>query len=72
MSFQQIISLLTAYKYFFLFPIVVVEGPIITVIAGFLSSLGYLNIIIAYLVVVAGDIVGDSAYYAIGFYGRKK
>jgi len=72
MSFQEIIILLTAYKYFFLFPVVIVEGPIITVIAGFLSSLGILNIFIAYAVVVAGDIVGDSLYYSLGYYGRQE
>jgi membrane protein DedA with SNARE-associated domain len=72
MSFQQIIILLATYKYFFLFPVVVVEGPIITVIAGFLSSLGHLNIFITYMVVVAGDIAGDSMYYAFGYYGRRR
>jgi membrane protein DedA with SNARE-associated domain len=72
MSFQQIILLLTTYKYFFLFPVAVVEGPIITVIAGFLSSLGHLNIFIAYGVIVVGDIVGDSMYYALGYYGRQR
>jgi len=69
MVLQQIILLLTAYKYLFLFPIAVIEGPIITVIAGFLSSLGILNIFIAYAIVVAGDIVGDSMHYAFGYYG---
>jgi membrane protein DedA with SNARE-associated domain len=72
MLFQQIILLLTAHKYLFLFPVVVVEGPIITVIAGFLSSLGLLNIFIAYAVVVGGDIVGDIMYYALGYYGRQR
>lgn len=72
MLLQQIILLLTAHKYLFLFPVVVVEGPIITVIAGFLSSLGLLNIFIAYAVVVVGDIVGDIMYYALGYYGRQR
>ena len=72
MLLQQIILLLTAHKYLFLFPVVVVEGPIITVIAGFLSSLGFLNIFIAYAVIVVGDIVGDIMFYAIGYYGRQK
>ncbi len=72
MSFQQIIILLTTYKYLFLFPVAVVEGPIITVLAGFLSSLGYLNIFIAYAVIVVADIVGDGMYYALGYFGRQK
>ena len=72
MFLEQIILLLTTYKYLLLFPIVVFEGPIITVIAGFLSSLGYLNIFIAYGVVVVGDIAGDIMYYALGYYGRDR
>ncbi len=70
MSLFEISILLDSYKYLFLFPIVVIEGPIVTVIAGFLSSLGHLNIFIVYAVIVLGDVVGDSLYYAIGFYGR--
>jgi membrane protein DedA with SNARE-associated domain len=50
---------------------VIVEGPIITVIAGFLSSIGHLNLFAVYAVVVVGDLVGDSLYYALGYYGRK-
>ncbi|MFH1772988.1 MAG: DedA family protein [Patescibacteria group bacterium] len=69
MSFQQIILLLVTYKYILLFPIVVVEGPIITVIAGLLSSLGHLNIFIVYGVVVVGDLTGDTISYTLGRWG---
>src|SRR3989338_6750213 len=72
MSLEAIIALLTTYKYLLLFPIVIVEGPIITVIAGFLSSLGQLNFFISYAIAVVGDVVGDCIYYALGFYGRQK
>lgn len=69
-SFSQIIQGLIYYKYWILFPIVIVEGPIITIISGFLSSLGYLNIFIVYGVVVFGDVAGDIIYYASGRWGR--
>jgi len=72
MVLQQILLLLTAYKYVFLFPAAFVEGPIVTVIAGFLSSLGIFNIFIAYAIVVAGDIVGDIMHYAFGYYGGQR
>ena len=71
-SISQIIFGLIKYKYLILFPIVVLEGPIITVIAGFLSSLNYLNLFIAYAVVVCADIAGDCIYYALGYWGREK
>lgn len=72
MSFQQIITLLISYKYLILFPLAIAEGPIVTVIAGFLSSLGRFNIYAVYTVVVAGDVIGDGVYYAFGYYGRQK
>jgi membrane-associated protein len=66
---ENLILLLTNYGYFILFPISVIEGPIITIIAGFLSSLGIMNVFIAYAVVMAGDVVGDSGLYWIGRLG---
>ena len=73
MSFthDQIIVWLLAYKYWVLFPISIIEGPIITIIAGFLVSLGYLNIFVVYIVLIAGDIIGDLLYYYIGKKGAK-
>jgi len=63
---ETLVLLITKYGYFILFPISVLEGPIITIIAGFLSSLGIMNVFIAYAVVMAGDVVGDSGLYWIG------
>jgi len=47
LSFQHFIQLLLTYKYLILFPMALIEGPIITIIAGFIASLGYLNLPIA-------------------------
>ena len=46
----------------------VIEGPIVTVIAGFLTSLGFLNGIATYLLLVIGDLIGDVLHYALGLY----
>ncbi len=54
------------------FPIAVVEGPIISVLSGFLVSTGVFNLYIVFLVLVFGDLVGDSIYYFIGRYGGRK
>jgi membrane protein DedA with SNARE-associated domain len=48
----------------------VVEGPIVTVIAAYLASLGYLNVYAVFAVVVAADLVGDSIMYFLGRFGR--
>ena len=66
MSLDHVVLLLQEYKYFILFPIAVIEGPIITVIAGFLVVLKIFNPFAAYATVVVADLVGDSIWYAVG------
>lgn len=58
------------YRYLILFPLTVIEGPIVTVTAGLMSSLGLMNFYIVYTIVVIGDLVGDGIYYSIGRWGR--
>lgn len=52
MSIDYIIHFLITYKYAVLLPIAIPEGPIIAVIAGFLSSQGILDLSIAFVIIV--------------------
>ena len=70
-SLDSLIVLLSTYKYFLLFPISVVEGPIISVISGLLCSQGIFSIPITYFVLIMGDMVGDTLYYSIGRWGGR-
>lgn len=54
------------YGYWILFPLTIVEGPIVTIVAAFLASLGYLNVYVVFLVALLGDVVGDTLYYLMG------
>lgn len=67
-SLPEVLVILEHYKYFLIFPIMVIEGPIIAVISGFMAYLGILNIFLLYPLLVLGDLIGDSLYYAIGKY----
>ncbi len=49
-----------------LFPLAVIEGPIVTVIAGWLARLGYFPLRWAMVVLVLADLLGDSLLYALG------
>lgn len=69
-SLSEIPNLLLQYKYLILFPATIIEGPIITIIAGFLSSLKLLNPFLVFAVAVSGDLTGDCFYYAVGRFGR--
>jgi len=69
-NLQQIVVWLVVYKYAVIFPVTIVEGPIVTVIAGFLAAHGLLNIFIVYPIIVLGDLTGDVLYYFVGKWGR--
>ena len=66
---DHIISLLLQYKYYILFPLAIVEGPILAVIAGFLCTSKLLNPYLAFPIIVCGDIIGDSIMYSLGRFG---
>jgi len=68
-SLDSILALLITYKYWVIFPIAVVEGPIIAVLTGFLASSGTVNFLLAYVLLIFADLVGDSLYYALGRFG---
>ena len=65
------IPLLLTYKYIILIPLAIIEGPIVTVLCGFLVTLKVFNPLLVYIVMVLGDIVGDAGIYYIGYSGKK-
>jgi membrane protein DedA with SNARE-associated domain len=70
-SIVETIQLIETYTYFIIFPISILEGPVISIIAGFLVSTGILKWYIAGLVLLVGDIVGDIFYYGVGRYSEE-
>lgn len=65
-TIQQIIA---AHGLILLFPIAVLEGPIVTVIAAWLARDGLMNITAVYAVCVMADLVGDGVFYWLGRHG---
>ena len=72
LSTTAIIALLIKYRYFLIFPIAFLEGPIISMVVGFLIYAGYLSGIVAFGLLILADLVGDSFYYFLGRFGRKR
>jgi membrane protein DedA with SNARE-associated domain len=66
---EQVYALVSQYKYLILFPLAIVEGPILAVIAGFLCTGGFLNVLFVYPIIILGDITGDSLCYLLGKWG---
>src|SRR5208337_3698602 len=47
-------------------PLAVIEGPVVTILTGFLSAQGYFDWYWALCLLVCGDLIGDVVYYWIG------
>jgi membrane protein DedA with SNARE-associated domain len=71
-SLDTVLNWLFVYKYVVLFPFIILEGPFVSMTAGFLSSINVLNIFIVYPLVVTADLAGDLIYYSIGRWGGKR
>jgi|SRR5579863_1412778 membrane protein DedA with SNARE-associated domain len=63
---QAVQHYLALYGYLALLPLMVIEGPAVTVIAAFLASQDLLNVWAVYAIAVIGDLIGDMLYYAAG------
>jgi membrane protein DedA with SNARE-associated domain len=62
----EIQHVLAVYGYAAMLPLAVIEGPVVTVFAGFLAAEGLFDLAGVYAVAVLGDLIGDLLYYAVG------
>lgn len=69
---QTFLSAIPIYKYGLIFLLVMIEGPFITMLVGWVIFLGYLNPLLAYGMVVCADLISDCIYFGIGWWGRNK
>lgn len=65
-SGQIIFEFLKHYGYFAMLPLMVIEGPVVTIISAMLASLGAFWWPIVLLFSIAGDLIGDMIFYGIG------
>jgi membrane-associated protein len=63
---DTLIYCLTTYKYALLFPLAVIEGPVLAILVGWLCAAGIFRIAPAYGILILGDMVGDSGFYLLG------
>lgn len=61
-----IVNLIAAQGLWILAPLSILEGPIVTVIGGWLASLAIMSPVAVFVCVVLGDVIGDSILYAAG------
>ncbi|MDE2212984.1 MAG: hypothetical protein KGJ34_00375 [Patescibacteria group bacterium] len=58
-----------AHAYLILIPLAILEGPLLAIACGVGAGLGYLNPLLAYGILILGDVIPDNMYYWIGRYG---
>jgi membrane protein DedA with SNARE-associated domain len=67
MSLDTVIHWLLLYKYVIIFPIALIEGPILPIIGGFLLRQEYVQILPLFSVLLIGNLIGDSFWYGVGY-----
>ncbi len=63
---------LVAHGYPLMFVLMLVEGPVITAAGAFAAKLGYFRLSIVFSISIAGNLLPDILYYALGYWGRAK
>jgi len=66
MAFIEISQLIMQYRYAAMVPGALIFGPAISVVAGFLIRLGYIEVIPTALALAAGELTGDIIWYWLG------
>lgn len=69
---NDVLQFLITYGYWLAMPIMILEGPIITIVMGFLASFGFFNIFIVIILGVISDLISDFIYYWSGLRGGPK
>ncbi|MDO5611777.1 MAG: VTT domain-containing protein [Paracoccus sp. (in: a-proteobacteria)] len=69
MDLETIRAVIQSYGLAVLFPIAILEGPIVTVIAAWFARQGLMSILGVYIVCVVADVVGDAGFYWLGRHG---
>lgn len=64
---QHIFSFLHTYGYLMMLPLMIIEGPVATIIAAMLASLGAFNVLVVLILSIIGDMLGDVLLYWAGY-----
>lgn len=64
---QNIFHFLNQYGYWAMLPLMIIEGPVATIIAATLSALGAFNVWLVLFFSILGDVVGDVIFYLAGY-----
>ncbi len=66
---EQFLNVLNFSKYFIVFVLCIVEGPVVMISSGFLYRLGQFELAPLYFSLMGGDFVADLLWYGVGRFG---
>jgi membrane protein DedA with SNARE-associated domain len=66
MILEWALPLLATYKYWILFLLFLIEGPVATFFASLLSVHHFFNIWVVIILAITGDVLGDVIHYFLG------
>ncbi len=69
---QQALLFIQSQGYLLLLIGTIIEGPVVTTAAAFAASLGYFNVLLVFLIALAGDLIGDFLHFIAGHFIRKR
>lgn len=64
---QDVFQFLSHYGYFIMLPLMILEGPVATIIAATMAALGAFNVFIVLILSISGDMIGDIILYGLGY-----
>jgi len=62
---QIFFEFLKHYGYWVMLPLMIVEGPVVTLFAAIMASLGAFNVWIVLVFSILGDLIGDAIFYGL-------
>lgn len=67
-----LIALFVHYGYAIIFPVAILEGPLVSIVGGFLVSKGVLQLHLMIGLLLIADLCGDTLYYSLGRWGGRR
>ena len=63
-----VFQFLQSYGYAIMLPLMIIEGPVATLAAAILASLGAFNVFVVLILSIIGDMAGDVVLYGFGYH----
>ncbi|MCR4327517.1 MAG: hypothetical protein NUV46_02970 [Nanoarchaeota archaeon] len=71
-SLESVLGAVSGGGYFFIFVLMIFAGVVITTVAAFAASLGYMNFFVIVLLSFLAECFASTLFYSLGYFGRRR